>query len=70
MPTKVETSPGFAMACLARAKPNWSFKSCIYITGNFKYCVSDNVLDQFIDVRIISIVQQYFKVTITKQFEP
>ena len=37
---------------------------------NFKYCVSDNVLDQFIDVRIISIVQQYFKFTITKQFEP
>ena len=31
--------------------------------------LSDNVFDQFIGVRIISIVQQYFKITITNQSE-
>ena len=53
---------------LSRARPYLSL-AAFNITGKLLK-LSDNVFDQFIGARIISIVQQYFKVTITNQFEP
>ena len=64
MPVKSENEYGFAMACLGLGLK----LSCI-ITGKLLKS-SDNVFDQFIGVHITSIFQQYFKVTITNQFEP
>ena len=62
MPVKVKKST--ALPWLVRARPYLSLAALSPVN-----LLGDNLFQQFIGVRIISIVQQYFKVTITTQFE-